>query len=57
MTGLGGRERVALKELVRAGATDDELAERIRAALLAKHDKHGMASDGRPLLPMIGTGG
>jgi cyclic pyranopterin phosphate synthase len=54
---LGGRDRVALKELVRAGATDDELAERIRAALLAKHEKHGMAADGGPLLPMIGTGG
>jgi cyclic pyranopterin phosphate synthase len=53
---LGGRDRVALKELVRAGATDDELAERIRAALLAKHEKHGMAADG-VLLPMIGTGG
>jgi cyclic pyranopterin phosphate synthase len=54
---LGGRERVALKELVRAGASDDELAERIRAALLVKHERHGMLAPDGPLLPMIGTGG
>jgi GTP 3',8-cyclase len=54
---LGGRDRVALKELVRAGATDDELAAQIRAALLVKRERHGMAADGGPLLPMIGTGG
>jgi len=54
---LGGRERVALKELVRAGASDGELAARIRAALLAKHERHRMHAPGAPLPPMIGTGG
>jgi cyclic pyranopterin phosphate synthase len=53
---LGGREHLALKELIRAGASDLELAERIRAALLAKHERHAMAAGGK-LLPMIGTGG
>jgi cyclic pyranopterin phosphate synthase len=56
---LGGRERVSLKELVRAGATDAELAERIRAALALKHERHEMSGPCGPqaLLPMIGTGG
>ncbi len=54
---LGGRERLPLKELLAAGASDAEIAGRIRAALLAKKDRHDMARDGRGLPPMIGTGG
>ncbi len=54
---LGGRDRVALAELVRAGASDADIAGRIRAALLAKRDRHHMADDAGGLLPMIGTGG
>jgi len=54
---LGGRERVPLGELVAAGASDADLAARIRAALLAKGERHHMDEDGRPLLPMIGSGG
>ncbi len=55
---LGGRDRVGLRELLRAGATDDELAARIRAALLAKGERHEMPARGRGgLLPMIGSGG
>jgi cyclic pyranopterin phosphate synthase len=54
---LGGRDRVPLAELLSAGASDDELAARVRAALLAKDDRHRMGRDGRGLLPMIGSGG
>jgi cyclic pyranopterin phosphate synthase len=54
---LGGRERVPLAALVRAGASDEELAVRIREALLAKGDRHRMADDASGLPPMIGTGG
>ncbi|HEY6098742.1 MAG TPA: GTP 3',8-cyclase MoaA [Anaeromyxobacter sp.] len=53
---LGGRERVPLAELLAAGASDAEIAGRIRGALLAKRDRHEMAK-GVGLLPMIGTGG
>ncbi|HYG68640.1 MAG TPA: GTP 3',8-cyclase MoaA [Anaeromyxobacteraceae bacterium] len=52
---LGGRDKLALKDLLRAGATDDELAAAIRKALAGKHERHDMAAGG--LLPMIGTGG
>jgi cyclic pyranopterin phosphate synthase len=55
---LGGRDRVALKELLRAGASDGEIVGRIRAALLAKGERHEMpARGGSGLLPMIGSGG
>jgi cyclic pyranopterin phosphate synthase len=54
---LGGRERLPLAPLLAAGATDDEIAARISAALLEKRDRHHMAEDGGALLPMIGTGG
>jgi len=53
---LGGRERVSLAALLRSGASDDELAARIREALLGKRDRHAM-DDGGPLSPMMGTGG
>jgi cyclic pyranopterin phosphate synthase len=54
---LGGRDRVPLAELLREGASDARVAERIRAALLEKRDRHSMAADPGALLPMIGTGG
>ena len=54
---LGGRDRVSLAELLRAGVGDAEIAERIRAALLVKGDRHHMAEDAGKLLPMIDTGG
>jgi cyclic pyranopterin phosphate synthase len=55
---LGGRDRVPLRELLRAGASDDELVRRIREALLAKGEKHEMPGRGSGgLLPMIGSGG
>lgn len=54
---LGGREREPLGELLASGASDAEIAARVRAALLAKKERHAMGEPGRPLLPMIGTGG
>jgi cyclic pyranopterin phosphate synthase len=54
---LGGRDRVPLRDLLAAGMTDGEIAERIRAALLAKRERHRMEEGGAGLLPMIGTGG
>jgi GTP 3',8-cyclase len=54
---LGGRDRLALKELLRGGATDAEVAQAIRAALLGKGEKHDMEASRGKLLPMLGTGG
>ncbi len=54
---LGGRDRVPLGDLIAAGASDAELAERVRAALLSKRDRHHMDEGGGGLLPMIGSGG
>jgi cyclic pyranopterin phosphate synthase len=54
---LGGRDRVPLADLLRRGASDAEVTDRVRAALLAKGDHHRMAEDACNLLPMIGTGG
>ena len=54
---LGGRDRVPLGELLSSGAGDAELAACIRAALLAKKEKHDLAAGRGGLLPMIGTGG
>jgi cyclic pyranopterin phosphate synthase len=54
---LGGRDRVGLKELLRGGASDTEIAARIRAALLGKGERHDMERDRGALLPMLGTGG
>jgi len=53
---LGGRDRAALKPLLRDGSDDEAIAGRIRAALAQKGEKHEMGR-GLPLLPMIGTGG
>ncbi len=54
---LGGRDRVPLRDLLAAGLPDAEIAARIRAALLAKKDRHHLEQGGGGLLPMIGTGG
>ncbi len=54
---LGGRDRVPLRDLLAAGLPDAEIAGRIRAALLAKKDRHHLEEGGGGLLPMIGTGG
>jgi len=55
---LGGRDRLPLLDLVRAGASDAELAAAVRAALAGKGERHGMGEPGGPpLLPMAGTGG
>jgi cyclic pyranopterin phosphate synthase len=54
---LGGRDRVPFKDLIASGASDAEISARIRAALLAKRDRHHMDEDGSALLPMIGSGG
>jgi GTP 3',8-cyclase len=53
---LGGRDRVPLKELLAAGATERDVAARIREALLLKRERHQM-DEGSALLPMIGSGG
>ncbi len=53
---LGGRDRVPLLPLLRAGAGDEELAAAIREALSRKGLQHQMAAGG-PLLPMAGVGG
>jgi cyclic pyranopterin phosphate synthase len=54
---LGGRDRVDLVALLRAGAGDAEVADRIREALLAKGERHAMADARGRLLPMVGVGG
>jgi GTP 3',8-cyclase len=54
---LGGRDRVPLAELLRAGASAAEVTARIREALGAKAERHHMRDDAGRLLPMIGTGG
>ena len=54
---LGGRDRVDLLPLLAAGADDAELAARIRSALLARRDRHDMASSRATLLPMVRVGG
>jgi cyclic pyranopterin phosphate synthase len=53
---LGGRDRVALKPLLKDEPDDRAIAAAITATLLQKHDRHQMAGGGA-LLPMIGTGG
>jgi cyclic pyranopterin phosphate synthase len=54
---LGGRDRAPLRELIRASASDEEIAAAIRTALLAKGEKHEMVGGSSGLLPMIGSGG
>jgi GTP 3',8-cyclase len=54
---LGGREQLPLAALLSSGASDAEIAQRIREALLAKKERHDMAAGRGGLPPMIGTGG
>ncbi|HET9596817.1 MAG TPA: GTP 3',8-cyclase MoaA [Anaeromyxobacteraceae bacterium] len=54
---LGGRDRIDLVPMLRAGASDAELSARIREALLAKGERHAMAEARGRLLPMVGVGG
>jgi cyclic pyranopterin phosphate synthase len=54
---LGGRDRTPLRELLRAGASDDELADRVLGALQRKGERHEMDRGGAALFPMVGTGG
>ena len=54
---LGGRDRVPLKDLLRAGAPDDAIEARIRDALARKAPHHEMPARKHKLLPMIGYGG
>ncbi len=54
---LGGRDRLELLPLLRAGAGDDAIRARIREALLRKDARHDMAASRGRLLPMIGVGG
>ena len=53
---LGGRDRVALKPLLRDEPDDGVIAAAIVSALALKGERHRMDGGG-PLLPMIGTGG
>ncbi len=55
---LGGRDRVPLRELLRAGAPDRALADAVRAALSRKAPRHHMDDGGGlVLLAMRGIGG
>lgn len=54
---LGGRDRVALRPLLEAGASDAELADRVLAALAGKPPRHALADGVAGLPPMAGTGG
>lgn len=56
---LGGRDRVSLRDLLRGGASDGEVAEAIRGALGRKDPRHHMEEAGARLvtLPMMGIGG
>jgi cyclic pyranopterin phosphate synthase len=57
---LGGRPAVALGALLRAGVPDEQIEQRIRAALAQKAPRHHMeeaASGLVQLVPMMGIGG
>ncbi|HEY7725520.1 MAG TPA: GTP 3',8-cyclase MoaA [Anaeromyxobacteraceae bacterium] len=56
---LGGRDRVSLRDLLRAGAADEVLADAVRGALGRKDPRHRMDDAGARLvtLPMMGIGG
>jgi GTP 3',8-cyclase len=56
---LGGRDRVPLRDLMRAGAPDAVLAEAVRGALSRKAPRHRMDEGGAGLvlLPMRAIGG
>ncbi len=56
---LGGQDRVPLRELMRAGESDEAMAEAVRGGLGRKAPRHQMdeAGAGLVLLPMRGIGG
>jgi cyclic pyranopterin phosphate synthase len=56
---LGGRDRVNLRDLIRAGAGDEALHAAVRGALGRKEPRHHMDEQGARLvtLPMMGIGG
>jgi cyclic pyranopterin phosphate synthase len=56
---LGGAERLSLRDRMREGALDGDLARAVRGALLRKAPRHRMddAGGGLVLLPMRGIGG
>nr|WP_244239195.1 GTP 3',8-cyclase MoaA [Corallococcus carmarthensis] len=56
---LGGRAQAPLHQLIRGGATDEELALAVRRALGEKPEGHRFteAGNGATLLPMMGIGG
>jgi cyclic pyranopterin phosphate synthase len=56
---LFAREESDLRTPLRAGATDDELVARMRAAMLAKLPGHGIDDPGflQPARPMSAIGG
>ena len=56
---LGGDTRHNLRDLLRAGASDDDVEALVRDALRLKAPRHRMAEDGARLvlLPMMGIGG
>ncbi len=56
---LGGSERLDLRDLLRAGASDEHLADAVQAALGRKGPRHHMDEAGARLvtLPMMGIGG
>ncbi|BDG10541.1 GTP 3',8-cyclase MoaA [Anaeromyxobacter paludicola] len=55
---LGGHERVPLRQLLREGASDALLEDRVRGALWRKEPRHHMDDPARlVLLPMRGIGG
>jgi cyclic pyranopterin phosphate synthase len=56
---LGGAERLSLRDLMRGGAPDGDLARAVRGALLRKAPRHRMDEAGGALvlLPMRGIGG
>lgn len=56
---LGGHDRVPLREMMRAGESDDTIADAVRGGLGRKAPRHAMddAGGGLVLLPMRGIGG
>jgi cyclic pyranopterin phosphate synthase len=56
---LGGHDRVPLREMMRAGAPDEAIADAVRGGLGRKAPRHHMddAGGGLVLLPMRGIGG
>ena len=56
---LFSQDETPLRDLMRAGATDDELLSEIRGCVMAKKSGHGIDQDGftPPDRPMYAIGG